>query len=198
MSTKRDRGECDARGCHERASHRVASFYPGEEAGHYCGFHKADEESRQHAAKISTYGQAQKWVQTGRALQQDPQAMGYIGHMMHGQQQQQIQYYQPGQQQQQQQQQMQQPQYYQPGQRMPQMQLMDYNGGACGPMMGGRYPQAMPQQMQYGACAPMGGPTMGGFAPSAPIPIPGAGYVPMASPVHGAAMHAAVPVARWV
>ena len=165
MSTKRARGECDARACHERATQQVASFYPGEEAGIYCAYHAMDERSRQQAAKISTYGQAQKWVQTGRVLQQDPCAMGYLGQMMGSGQQQML----CGQQ----------PQYYQPGQ-MPQQQMVTYGGGACVPMAG--------------ACGPM----MGGFAASAPIPIPGAGYLPVATAMPAHMQQHGVPVAfRW-
>ena len=185
MSTKADRGECDARGCHQRATERVASFYPGDEALRFCNYHAVDEKNRQQSAQISTYGKAQKWVDTGRALQHDPCAMGYLGHMMdgappmikYGQPSYPTQYYTPGQRMPQQHQQ-QITQYYTPAQCAPTPADAGFGGhaafGPFGAPFGGpqcaRVPMATPIA-GHGAPA-----AFGGMAASAPIPIPRAQY----------------------
>ena len=175
MSTKADRGECDARGCHQRATERVASFHPGDDALRFCKYHLVDEMNRRQSAQISTYGKAQKWVDTGRALQHDPCAMGYLGHMMDGGppmiaygQQPQTQYYQPGQRMPQQQQQI--TQYYTPCAPTD----AGFGGHAAFGGFAGQF--GAPPCAGVPMATPIAGHAFGGMAASAPIPIPRAQY----------------------
>lgn len=164
--TKEARGLCDARGCQLPATERVPSFYPGDGNLNLCRYHIKDEMCRRQSEEFSMIGKAKRWVDTGRAFQKDPRAMGYLEHMMAGGQHPMLAYDAQQMQQMQPQQQMTQyythgmygaptqyggapTQYYQPGQ-----QIMPA-AGHCAPAM---------------HCAPAGAPRYA----TAPIPIPAA------------------------
>jgi hypothetical protein len=155
--------------------------YKDGSAGYFCRLHAESARLDLDRLRLDTYEKTDSWVQKGLMLQKDPCAMGYMSHMLGGVSQQML----CGQ--------PQQPQYYQPGQlmqrQMPQQQMVTYGGGACGPMAG-----PMVTYGGGGACGPM----MGGFAASAPIPIPGAGYLPVATAMPAHMQQHGVPVAfRW-